>query len=362
MVLLGSLGLLLAATAVAEQPSACPALASVRVEVRQQLQPAGLQPLPLDRLLGDLFAWLGARSTTGAVEAGGAELVADVHGRADGAEYSMTPGARTGLFHYTGGVLTGTMELRQPGKESIRHSFESRRPVGNTISSGIAVARRKDAPTDVTLVLLGGPEPFDALAEIVERACGSAGLVRLATWHPTERPQSLAATHHAVKAAKRRLAARPGKDAAEAILAAFRRPDRLLPAELADIVARQVASDPSLVETLVEIAIAEQRDPDSAWAGPLDVLAKVRAIQPLIVVMQRASDDDVVGAAAFHLGWAGDRAAIPALIDLLGSPRLAPAARARAQAALALERLTGQRLGEDADSWRQWWTRQAARP
>ena len=84
-----------------------------------------------------------------------------------------------------------------------------------------------------------------------------------------------------------------------------------------------------------------------------------RATDTLIDVMHTAFDPALRESATRALGQIGDIDAVPRLIEVLGSD----ARSVRRQAAVALNAITGQSFGTDAEAWQRWWQQsQGAEP
>ncbi len=88
----------------------------------------------------------------------------------------------------------------------------------------------------------------------------------------------------------------------------------------------------------------------AAWS--LGDLGDPRAVEPLITALRTEKEESVRWTAAAALGDFRDLRAVQPLIVAL---RTDANETVRSNAFVVLGRLTGQRFGEDAAAWQEWW-------
>jgi HEAT repeat protein len=95
-------------------------------------------------------------------------------------------------------------------------------------------------------------------------------------------------------------------------------------------------------------------------------LGKLKAQQAVetLIPLLKDGDTSTAAAAAEALGMIADRRAIEPLINAFSRSDASSTAalfgsRVRPRIASALEKITGQRLGDNPESWKQWWQKQS---
>jgi HEAT repeat protein len=120
------------------------------------------------------------------------------------------------------------------------------------------------------------------------------------------------------------------------------------------------AHDPRVIEVLLGMTGDPETEVRQAAISVLGRTGDGRAFEPVLKLLEDA-DPAVRRSAAVALGTLKDPRAVEPLIALLGrrgAPLNAPDERsvgARIEAASALEKITGQKFGADADAWQAWW-------
>lgn len=107
----------------------------------------------------------------------------------------------------------------------------------------------------------------------------------------------------------------------------------------------------SAVDQLLENL--KDKDWQIRWyaASSLGEMREGRAVEPLIVVLQKDPNGYVRAMAAWALGQIGDPRAVGPLIEALTDE----SHDVRKRAPLALKQITGEDLGKDQAKWRAWW-------
>lgn len=108
--------------------------------------------------------------------------------------------------------------------------------------------------------------------------------------------------------------------------------------------------DPAAVEPLLSALMDAKEELRIAILRALGEIGDPRAVET-IIESYKGQDVPVYEAGAHALGMIGDLSAVPALLDKLDSRFIIY----RLPAIEALQQISGQSIGDDADAWRQWW-------
>ncbi len=258
-----------------------------------------------------------------------ATLALDLTGQALRAMY--IPGG----YCYTGAEVVGQMTFAVPGREPLTRPVEGRVPTPDVVSG---CPGEREAP-------FGRAWP-EALLD---------GLAHL--WGPRILIQALGDEEHGVRWGAIESLGERGPEAVSLLIKA-------LGDEHEDIRSGAASAlgqiGPEAKETVPALIGALRDEEWSVRMSAASALGKLGSEEGVIPALIQALEDEewlVRGAAAGALETIGSEAkeTVPALIQLLGDEE---ESTVRWDAVDALEAITGQDFGVDADAWEQWWKEQ----